>query len=129
MCIRDSHLSPIRGLKFIVCLEDGVSKGAGFDAAGTDCANRQGLDYSIIKFCATNTEGNLLEHKMAQQTNALNPPHRYVPWVVVNGQHNVKDESEILSNLLEYACKHSTVQIPECLNAMIQAEKKKFLSK
>eukprot|EP01017_Pseudomicrothorax_dubius_P025377 TRINITY_DN273_c0_g1_i1.p1 TRINITY_DN273_c0_g1~~TRINITY_DN273_c0_g1_i1.p1 ORF type:complete len:232 (+),score=45.59 TRINITY_DN273_c0_g1_i1:99-794(+) len=111
------QLDQHRALLFITCLESAVAETGSFDTAGQQCAQQVNADFTAIKYCATSSKGNQLEHQMAQQTEALNPPHQYVPWVVVNGKHDVDAENAVLDNLLEYACKHSTVQIPECLNA------------
>jgi interferon gamma-inducible protein 30 len=32
-------------------------------------------------------QGKSLMHKNAEATAALNPPHKFVPWIVINGQH------------------------------------------
>eukprot|EP00057_Strongylocentrotus_purpuratus_P021948 XP_011676422.1 PREDICTED: uncharacterized protein LOC753478 [Strongylocentrotus purpuratus] len=38
-----------------------------------------------LKNCTGGPMGNKLEHSMALKTEALNPPHQYTPWVVLNG--------------------------------------------
>jgi len=35
--------------------------------------------------CTKSPLGNQLEHEMALDTDKLVPPHRYVPWIVLNG--------------------------------------------
>jgi hypothetical protein len=39
--------------------------------------------------------GNNLEHNVGDATEALNPPHTYVPWITVNQGHNPDDEQYI----------------------------------
>ena len=68
------------------------------------CADQLKIDWGSILNCYKSTEGNLLEHDMAVATNALNPPHNYVPWLVGNGQHNEELEDDMLTNLMEWVC-------------------------
>jgi hypothetical protein len=55
-------------------------------------------------------QGNALEHKIAQQTEALSPAHNFVPWIVVDGQHTDAIQNGVRSNLLGYACANSNSQ-------------------
>lgn len=43
-------------------------------------------------------------HTIAQKTAALNPPHKYVPWVVADGQHTEDINDAVTDNLLKYVC-------------------------
>ena len=51
-------------------------------------------------------QGNALEHKIAQQTDALRPSHNFVPWLVVDGAHTDAIQSAVGSNLLGYVCQN-----------------------
>ncbi|XP_063772132.1 gamma-interferon-inducible lysosomal thiol reductase [Pseudophryne corroboree] len=54
--------------------------------------------------CVNGDLGNKLMHQNAQRTAALNPPHKYVPWIVVNGKHNDSLEAEAQSALFHLVC-------------------------
>ncbi|XP_048469914.1 gamma-interferon-inducible lysosomal thiol reductase-like, partial [Rhincodon typus] len=41
--------------------------------------------WDTIKSCVNGSKGNELMHQNAQMTNELEPPHNYVPWILING--------------------------------------------
>lgn len=86
---------------YIHCME--VSDLSPTDAA-KKCAIDQGIDVAPILNCADSDMGDQLEHMMAQKTDALNPPHKYVPWVTLNGVHTEKIEKEAEEDLLKLIC-------------------------
>uniref|UniRef100_A0A8C0HD90 Gamma-interferon-inducible lysosomal thiol reductase n=1 Tax=Chelonoidis abingdonii TaxID=106734 RepID=A0A8C0HD90_CHEAB len=60
-----------------------------------------------IKSCVTGDLGNKLMHHNAELTDALKPPHNYVPWILVNGVSDmvVPDQSLSLQGEKPDACK------------------------
>lgn len=81
-----------QALPFIICLETNAND---FVAQGSKCASQLGLDWNKINTCATSDQGVKFLVEMAEVTEALNPPHTYVPWVNVNGAHSQSTESAV----------------------------------
>jgi len=73
-------------------------------------------NYENVKACAYNATGNAWEHEVAVITDNLSPAHQYVPWVVINGQHNVKEENAVLNDMLSYVCDNYDGDKPSCCN-------------
>uniref|UniRef100_A0A3B1JC07 Gamma-interferon-inducible lysosomal thiol reductase n=1 Tax=Astyanax mexicanus TaxID=7994 RepID=A0A3B1JC07_ASTMX len=57
-----------------------------------------------IQKCVSGAEGNKLMHLNAVKTGALKPPHEYVPWVTVNGEHSEDLQQKAMSSLFNLVC-------------------------
>jgi interferon gamma-inducible protein 30 len=110
-CVIHLLLHPNLFMPFINCLETQPS----MDNAKL-CAKRMDLEWAPIEACFSGSEGNILQHQLALKTAALNPPHQYVPWIVVNGQHSDEIQNAASSNLLELVCKTYTGEKPQACN-------------
>ncbi|GAA0171064.1 reductase [Lithospermum erythrorhizon] len=69
---------------FIYCVENLVYQGKYLQ--WETCFKTLGLDDKPIADCVESEKGLQLDLKYAAETTALQPPHTYVPWVVVDGQ-------------------------------------------
>ena len=69
-------------VKAFVCMEgkDGVP-----ETHVQECAASNGLDHAAIIQCADGGQGRQLALAAARQTEALDPPHQYAPWVTIDG--------------------------------------------
>jgi len=63
------------------------------------------IDFDKVDTCTKTKLGNQLQHIYAVQTENLQPPHKYVPWVTLNGQHTEEIEDEALNDLIKLVCK------------------------
>jgi len=86
---KDAHNTPV-WWKFFYCME--LSGNAGSATVAQNCANTNGLNWTQITTCAgsdptsgSSSDGNPLMHNIALWTNALNPPHQWTPWVIMDG--------------------------------------------
>ncbi|KAI0531208.1 hypothetical protein KFK09_000761 [Dendrobium nobile] len=84
--------------KFIFCVENLVVKHKYKE--WESCFQETGLNSEAVSVCYYSGYGKELELKYAAQTDALEPPHKYVPWVVVNGQPLYED----YENFEAYVC-------------------------
>lgn len=89
-------------LPIITCMESAESPVEA--AEGCLAKHSPHIPYKVVKNCAKGSEGNTLMHNMANRTESLNPAHKYVPWIVVQGKHTEKLEQEAMSNLVALVC-------------------------
>ncbi|XP_068775631.1 gamma-interferon-inducible lysosomal thiol reductase [Struthio camelus] len=67
-----------------------------------------------VAACAQGELGRQLMHRNAQLTAALDPPHNYVPWIVVNGKHTDELQARAQGALLALVCELYQGEKPEC---------------
>ncbi|XP_026766435.3 gamma-interferon-inducible lysosomal thiol reductase-like [Pangasianodon hypophthalmus] len=60
--------------------------------------------FGDIMACANGDEGNQLMHENAKKTGALQPPHQYVPWITINGEHTDDLQKKATSSLFLLVC-------------------------
>ncbi|KAM4709575.1 gamma-interferon-inducible lysosomal thiol reductase [Discoglossus pictus] len=63
--------------------------------------------------CVNGDLGNQLMHQNALRTEGLNPPHQYVPWVVINGKHTDEIQAQAQSALFNLVCDMYTGPKPD----------------
>ena len=52
---------------------------------------------------------------MGVKTESLEPPHNYVPWIVVDGQHDNEIQTAAMNNLVGLVCKlYKVVTVKLC---------------
>ncbi|NXP94030.1 GILT reductase, partial [Passerina amoena] len=62
------------------------------------------LDSGRISACVQGDTGVALMHHNAQLTEALDPPHQYVPWITINGKHTDELQAQAEASLLGLVC-------------------------
>lgn len=103
---------------FIYCVEKLVYNGK--YRQWETCFSELGLDSKPIDDCYKGEEGTKLDLKYAALTASLEPPHEYVPWVVVDGEPLLEDYDQFVS----FICKAYKGPVPSaCKEASFLREK------
>lgn len=100
-CVTDQFPSPPVHFPVLYCMEQ---NGADFVSVVPSCLQKAGLESQGVVSCAASQHGIAVQHANAVKTKALNPPHQYVPWIVINGVHNDEIQSKAQDDLLSYVC-------------------------
>ncbi|NWV01967.1 GILT reductase, partial [Upupa epops] len=95
----------------IFCLESGSSATKNLEACLQVYAPQ--LDGHRIASCVRGDMGATLMHRNAQLTQALDPPHQFVPWVVINGKHTDELQAQAEASLLRLICQLYQGEKPE----------------
>ncbi|KAG5042303.1 hypothetical protein JHK87_006218 [Glycine soja] len=88
----------VQHFRYVRCLENLTLEGR--HNQWVNCFQMTGLGTSPID-CYTSGNGKAIDQKYAEETAQLNPPHRFVPWVVVNNQALQED----YQNFVTYICR------------------------
>eukprot|EP00897_Mesotaenium_endlicherianum_P003648 jgi/Mesen1/3310/ME000191S02445 len=81
------HLAPSNTSQwffFIECLDETAPRTLMLDSVPA-CAARVGIQLAALQACYTGPLGDQLVRANAAETDALDPPHQYVPWLTING--------------------------------------------
>nr|XP_043612177.1 gamma-interferon-responsive lysosomal thiol protein-like [Erigeron canadensis] len=79
------------------------------------CFDKLNLDSKPITDCYSRGIGHKLELQYADEIKALEPPHAYVPWVVVNGQPLYDEYTDFIS----YICKaYKGTNVPQACQGL-----------
>lgn len=62
------------------------------------------VEWARVMSCVNGDQGNQLMHQNALKTEALNPPHQYVPWLTINGVHTEDLQQKAMSSLFTLVC-------------------------
>jgi len=88
-------------LPIISCMEGADNPVEAAKGCITDLSS---LPYQVVKTCASGPQGNSLMHSLGNKTESLDPPHEYVPWVVVDGEHTEDMEKQAMGDLVGLVC-------------------------
>ena len=75
------------------------------ETVATQCAQKSTIDFDQVNACARSRLGNQIQHTYAAMTESLQPPHQYVPWITLNGEHTEDMEKEAEKDLIGLVCK------------------------
>jgi len=92
------------------------------------CLPKFDMDLASIMECARGDEGELLHLKAAKQTLNLNPPHKWTPWVVLNGEPLGEKTNGILRTICEKLPKDKTDKIQACNPKYADMHQKEILA-
>ena len=103
-CILAKIDDDLKKFSAIVRMEVHAHKGLTPDQALENAAGELNFDHEMIKTCAKSDEGMNLLHQAALNT----PTHKYVPWVLLDGQHaSDDDEFDItVMGIFDWACEN-----------------------
>ena len=91
-----NKISYEEGLNFMLCFENAIKKfDKNINKSLKECVKGEDLYNNIIN-CAESSVGNNLQHIEAQKT----PVHKYVPFIYVNGKHDLEVEKKILKEFV-----------------------------
>ncbi|UJR08894.1 hypothetical protein I4U23_013148 [Adineta vaga] len=101
-CLINFYPQSEQHMPFIYCMESTEGE---METVATECAQKSAVDYDQITACTHSRLGNQLQHEYAVQTENLQPPHQYVPWITLNGEHTEDMQKQAEKDLIGLICK------------------------
>lgn len=85
--------------------------------AGQECARSLQIDFAPVQSCSTSDEGDQLMYNYGVQTDNLEPPHQYVPWLLFDGNFNEDDNEKAGADFVRVICS-KLKQAPDVCNSV-----------
>jgi len=83
-----------------------------------------GAQWQTVNTCVEGEEGTKLMLEIAKATNALNPPHSYVPWPILDGKRCDTLLFDCTEDLLQVVCDEYTgTPVPEACKGLTRCYK------
>lgn len=103
-CAKSLVACPVQYFNFLNCVEKSDTT-SDYSGVASKCGTEAQIgNMDQVMACFTSSDKVALEHEIAVKTDALNPPHKWVPWVTVNDVYDEKVQDLIGDNLLKYVC-------------------------
>lgn len=99
-CAANIFNDTILSLAFVTCM----SLAQRPHEAGEECARGIARNWDAIQRCAHGGKGLRLQDQMSERTWNLDPPHHYVPWIVLNEEHSDEIQAMAQTDLLQVVC-------------------------
>lgn len=104
-CVLHYYPQTSQHFPFIQCMESAKSNvNEDIKDVANKCAAQTRTSIDEPLKCLTSTMGNKLQHELAVATESLDPPHQYVPWITLNGEHTEDMQKEAQENLVKLIC-------------------------
>ena len=95
------NLGRVNSYEKIICIESNIENfDLNFDNTLEYCFKNDTDTLNEVKKCVDSDLGNYYEHQMAQKTG----DHTWVPYILVDGVHDVQVENQIIKSLIDYLC-------------------------
>ncbi|XP_070787837.1 gamma-interferon-inducible lysosomal thiol reductase [Pituophis catenifer annectens] len=109
-----SHLYPNFDFLLIFCMESSTDVVTSLPL----CLKLYAPNASLadINACVNGDLGNKLMHRNAELTRALKPHHEYVPWILINGEHSEKLQTQAQESLFNLVCSLYKGDLPPACN-------------
>jgi interferon, gamma-inducible protein 30 len=105
-CAKNLVGCPFQYFNFLNCVESSDT-GRDYETVAKNCASSAGVtNIDDIMSCYRGSDASAMEHQVALKTEALNPPHKWVPWVTVNDVYDEKVQDDISDSLLKFVCQN-----------------------
>lgn len=96
--------------------------------AGEQCAKLFApmVKWDSVMTCVKGDLGNKLMHENALKTGALKPPHEYVPWITIRGEHTEDLQNKAMGSLFNLVCSLYEGEKPQACTLAVKEKSRSY---